>query len=339
MLVRVLAMLHAYPPSHNAGAEWAAHGLLRDLASRGHEVDVLLSRPGGGGEPYTVDGVRVVPHRGKHDPVPWLRGDRRAQVIVTHLETTARASILGELHRIPVVHLLHNTYEKSKQWLVKGGPQLAVYNTVWMRSDAEDWWRRNRPGRPAPRGITVHPPVRAVDYRVTRGDHITLVNLTAEKGAHVFYALAERMPTRQFLGVVGGYGEQVVRHDLPNVTIVPHTPGDRMGREVYARTRVLLAPSAYESYGRVAVEAMCSGIPVIAHPTPGLRESLGEVGVFCDRADVEAWESALQRLDDPEVYRAVSAEATARADALDPRPELDVWCHTVEEVAARGRPC
>jgi hypothetical protein len=43
--VRLLAMLHAYPEHHNAGAEWMVHTLLRAAVERGHEVDVVLSNP------------------------------------------------------------------------------------------------------------------------------------------------------------------------------------------------------------------------------------------------------------------------------------------------------
>lgn len=331
-------MLHAYPPAHNAGAEWAAHSLLRELAARGHEVDVLLSDPRSADAGYDIDGVVVHPYRGKADPSRWMRGEGRAQVIVTHLENTARASVLGELNRIPVVHFLHNTFEKSKSWLVKGSPSLVVYNTAWMQSDVEVWWRIHRGDRPMPWGITVHPPVAVDDYQASPGDRITLVNLTEEKGAKVFYALAERMPKRKFLGVIGGYGAQIVREDLPNVEIVPHTPGDRMAKDVYARTRVLLAPSSYESYGRVAVEAMCSGIPVVAHPTPGLMESLGDAGIFADRDDLDAWEAAVKRLFSPKVFPQASRAATARAEELDPKPELDAWCQAMEGVARRGSP-
>jgi glycosyltransferase involved in cell wall biosynthesis len=334
--VRVLAMLHAYPPGHNAGAEWAAHALLRHLAGRGHDVDVLLSKPGAAAEPYEFDGVHVHPYRGKGDPGPWMDGDRRAAVIVTHLENTARASILGQLHGLPVVHLLHNTFAKSKEWLVKGGPALVVYNSRWMAEDAAAWWEAHRGDRPMPWGITVHPPVAAEDYRATPGDRVTLINLTEDKGARVFYALAERMPDKRFLGVIGGYGQQIVRDDLPNVEITPHTPGDRMATDVYARTRVLLVPSAYESYGRVAVEAMCSGIPVVAHPTPGLHESLGDAGIFCDRNDINAWQAAVRRLHSPAVYPKASRAAAARAAGLDPAAELDTWAEALEEVARRG---
>ncbi|MEV4384089.1 hypothetical protein, partial [Streptosporangium sp. NPDC049644] len=59
--MRILAKLHAYPPHHNAGAEWAAHSLLRALAARGHRVEVHLSEVTDSREPFALDGVQVIP--------------------------------------------------------------------------------------------------------------------------------------------------------------------------------------------------------------------------------------------------------------------------------------
>ena len=101
---------------------------------------------------------------------------------------------------------------------------------------------------------------------------------------------------------------------------------------------ILLVPSDYESYGRVAVEAMGSGIPVVAHPTPGLKESLGSAGVFADRDDLDAWEAAVRRLHSPKVYPQASRAAAARALELAPGHELDAWCTAVEGVAKRAVP-
>ncbi|MFE4971343.1 glycosyltransferase [Kitasatospora sp. NPDC056651] len=62
--------------------------------------------------------------------------------------------------------------------------------------------------------------------------------------------------------------------------IIDHVPGHAMRERVYARSRVVLMPSSHESWGRVGVEAFASGIPVIAHPTPGLAECLGHAGIY-----------------------------------------------------------
>jgi glycosyltransferase involved in cell wall biosynthesis len=99
---------------------------------------------------------------------------------------------------------------------------------------------------------------------------------------------------------------------------------------VYARTRILLMPSEYESWGRAGVEAMASGIPVIASPTPGLKESLGKAGVFVNRGNRDGWQAAIERLDDPAAYAAASSAALRRSKQLDPRVDLARWCEAIE---------
>jgi hypothetical protein len=136
--------------------------------------------------------------------------------------------------------------------------------------------------------------------------------------------------------VQGAYGRQVIPPVVPpNVTLAANTP--RIRDEVYARTRILLMPSEYESWGRTGVEAMASGIPVIAHPTPGLRESLGDAGIFVDRDDTAGWADAIAELSDPDVYAQVSRRAAARARELDPAEDLETWRAAVESLAGRSR--
>ncbi|MFI6510130.1 glycosyltransferase family 4 protein [Streptosporangium sp. NPDC050855] len=326
-----MAMLHAYPPAHNAGAEWMVHTMLRALVERDHEVDVVLSNPVAGGS-YELDGVRVHPFRSKHDPFDYTD---RADAIITHLENTQRASMIGQMRGIPVVHVLHNTFPQTKNWLRKGPCSLAVYNSQWMRTDFETWL--NSVNTPRPNSVVIHPPVLADEYRTKHGDRVTLINLFKPKGSETFWRLAERMPDVEFLAVTGGYGDQDIR-DLPNVEVLSNLPGDRMRDEVYARTKLLLMPSDYESWGRVGVEGMVSGIPVIAHPTPGLQESLGDAGVFVDRNDLDGWEKEIRRLLAPRAYGAASKRAIARAAELDPAEDLTRWCDAIEALAAqRGR--
>jgi len=181
-------------------------------------------------------------------------------------------------------------------------------------------------------GIVVHPPVDADEYRVEQtGDHITLINLMESKGADVFWRLAAALPDVPFLGVKGGYGKQMIRAGLPNVTIMDHTP---QIRRAYAQTKILLMPSTYESWGRVGIEAMVSGIPVVAAPTPGLTEALGDAGTFVEHRDLEGWVSTIRRLlDDPEVYAKASSAAAQRALDLDPADDLARFCDAVEALA------
>lgn len=321
--MRVLAMVPDYPP-RGVGSWVMTHSLLRALVARGHAVDVVLAAPAGG--PYELDGVRVWPHKDKSDPFRFIDD---ASVLITHVESAGRPIALGNARGVPVVQIAHNANAFTESALRRRVAALTVFNSQHVAEKLAPLCVRS---------IIVNPPVTPADYATTPGDAVTLVNLSEDKGAEVFYTLAERFPDRAFLGVRGGYGTQVIpcgEGDVPNVEILNHVPPDRMRDEVYARTRVLLMPSAHESWGRVGVEAMTSGIPVIAHPTAGLRESLGDAGIFCDRDDLNAWESALRKLLDGRRWRASSRKAQARAAELDPAADLERWCREVENLARR----
>jgi glycosyltransferase involved in cell wall biosynthesis len=336
-------MLHAYPPYHNGGAEMTAKAIFDALVERGHTVDVLLNRdpteslPGSPKansyrtpKDYVIDGVNVFVPVNNGDPFRWINTDRHPDVIVTHLENTTRAAVLGDMHDITVVHLLHNTTDFSKHCLRRGRTDLAIFNTAWMRDDYATWF--SNLGLDLPPSIVVHPAVWREDYEGNRGGNaITLVNLFEPKGGPLFWELARRLPNRRFLGVIGAYGEQVIEGPLDNVELMPHQKPEAMS-SVYAKTKVLLMPSSYESYGRVAVEAACSGIPTIAHPTPGLREALGEDGIFVDREDVEGWIAALRRLWTPKGYAVSRANALAVAARQTPAKDLAYTCDAIEGV-------
>jgi glycosyltransferase involved in cell wall biosynthesis len=342
--MRFVALAHRYVPHCGAGAETMLHGMLRALVRRGIDVDVSLSMQTG--TPYEVEGVKVWPR----DVSTFRAGHAKfvpgADVLMGHLENTHPAMFLGYLNQIPVVLLHHNSFSLTKEALhfPQGRVDLSVVNSQWMADDLAEWHRLE--GLRSPAVAVIRPLVDPAEYATTPGDRVTLVNLRRftddsgfgmrmGKGGETFWALAERMPRTRFLGVTGGYGRQA-EGDLPNVEVLPHTPAQDMRDKVYARTRILLVPSSYESWGRVASEALCSGIPVIAHPTPGLQENLGDAGIYVDWRDVDGYERELRRLARPAAYVKASAAATARA-AEHQRMRADDeerWIAAVERLGA-----
>ena len=157
-----------------------------------------------------------------------------------------------------------------------------------------------------------------------QGDCITLVNANQNKGVHVFVDLARRMPTRKFLGVLPYYGEKAIPPAPANVEWIPFTDDIR---QVLKRTRILLFSSYYESFGRIAVEAMLNGIPVLySKPNPnsiypggsteGVEEWIQPVGIPCEREVPESWISAIERLDDTELYASTSADCKQHIDSM-----------------------
>lgn len=308
----ITCLVHLYPPTHNAGAEWMLHAILTELADYGWSATVVTTRP-----PRRHDFFEGVEVLMAQDGRRQADAIRRADVCLTHLDATR--ALLGHTTRRlrrPVVHLVHND-DQLRYHGVEPGPgraDLVVWNSRWIRDAYPDW-----PGA----SLVVHPPVWLDRYRVDRtGAAVTLLNLAERKGSGTFYELARRFPEVPFLAVRGAYAAQDVPKVLPaNVEVIPN---QRDVRRVYARTRVLLMPSHYESWGRCAVEAAASGIPTIAAPTPGLRETKVP-WEFVPHDDVDGWALALGRLlEHPDEERRASLHASAVAAQLEQLSRLQI---------------
>lgn len=328
MALSVVAVLPCYPPASLVGAWLTTHEYLADLVERGHDVAVidLKSRV-----PYVHEGVDVLPFNA--DP---RRVIGRADVVITHLGDLPYGSAWARKLGKPLVRMVHGApFGRTLDVTKPVRPDLVVYCS---HAVAREWHAFDG------RSVVIHPPVVPARYEVEPGDSVTLVNLSEEKGGVVFWSLVDAMPGVDFLGVVGGYGKQVSRGDTdaarvlglglrvgPNVSVLP-TQADM--REVYGRTRVLLMPSAREAYGRVALEAACSGIPTIAHPTDGLREAMGDAATWVDRDDLAGWQAAITELGDPDAWQEASDRARIAADKLDTAGDLARFETALKEVAA-----
>lgn len=328
--LRIVARVHAMPPEHNAGAEHMLVAMLQPLVERGHSVQVWISRHGQEQDPYTYQGIEVVPQGARLD---FAAAARNANVLVSHLECVPTTAAMARGFGKPMVVICHNDHRLTLRDMAAGGTAMAVYNSQWMHAEAQLFLAEYPTAIRPTTELVVRPPVHRDRYATKPGQAVTLINCSADKGAALLEELALRMPQQQFLAVKGAYGEQIIP-DLPNVETVEHVPNEEMATQVYRRTRVLLMPSSYESWGRTAVEAMASGIPVLAHPTRGLCESLGAAGIFADRHDAHAWQNSIERLlGDSTEYRLASKRARARSAELDPTAELEAWCTAVEELA------
>ena len=307
-LPHILAYVHAYLPSHMAGAETTLHDILKLLMRHGWTATVMLDSATGTN--YSYEGVNVV-HFDPNDRCAFNREAFNCDVIITHLECSERAVYVAREASVPVVQLVHNTMWQTEGYLGLGC-DLAIYNTEWVADHHAEALKspmirvlsmvdddlikvdyRVREGRTDFNSVILHPMINPLDYRINDGphDHIGFVNFFKGKGPHIFYEMARRFPDEKFLGLKGGYGEQLIEDGFANVTLLENTPNIR--DEFYSRIKVLLMPSKYESFGRVAIEAASSGIPTVASPTPGLLEALGHRGVYATYNDMDMWERRL----------------------------------------------
>lgn len=329
--LRVLWSIHLYPPVHNCGSEYVAHHVNKFLISKGHQCRVIIhyAERDGLNVPYMYEGVECLGTVGHLDAYRW------ADVIFTHLDLTQYTIVIAAQAKRPLIHFVHNDIAYDSILNNFGGVS-AIYNSQWIA---------DKIGYQIP-GYVLHPPCNFDDYSITpTGDHITLISLNERKGGWLFYQIAKAMPERKFLGVIGSYDNpgalkksqiDIINYlmQLENFTLVPNTP-DIIS--TYKDTRILLMPSDYESWGRTATEAMCSGIPVICTPTHGLKENCRDAAIYVgrpldvcepgeaqvDTGEVSEWVEAIRKLDDPIYYEKMSLLCKDRAKELDPQKELE----------------
>jgi glycosyltransferase involved in cell wall biosynthesis len=191
-------------------------------------------------------------------------------------------------------------------------------------------------------GPVIPDPIRLDKVIAQNREHTyaTFINPQPEKGAAVFARIALELGRRRPdipLLIVDGRGKADGLAGLPvdlsgltNLNRMANTPDPR---DFYRVSRVILMPSLWrESLGRVPIEAMANGIPVLASDRGALPETLGDAGfvftiperctptsgVVPTAQEVAPWVAVIERLwDDPEFESGHRQRAQAEARRWD----------------------
>lgn len=121
---------------------------------------------------------------------------------------------------------------------------------------------------------------------------IGFVSKGKRKGGELIHSVAARMPDKNFIV----YGEPIDKKlgDLPNLRYAGYT-NDRV--HMYKSVDLFLVPSAWdEPYGRVASEAIWSGLPVLISKRGGLPEAAPEELFWVVGDTAEIWEDKIRNL-------------------------------------------
>jgi glycosyltransferase involved in cell wall biosynthesis len=173
-------------------------------------------------------------------------------------------------------------------------------------------------------------------------EYVTFINPQLPKGMTVFVRIAIELNRKRPeipLLVVEGRGTSEALGKLPvdlsgltNLHRMANTPDPR---DFYRVSRAMLVPSLWrESLGRVPMEALANGIPVLATDRGALPETLGSSGFVFNIPDrytqhsleiptareVAAWLAVLERLWDDREFES-RHRALARAEARRWEPE------------------
>ena len=143
---------------------------------------------------------------------------------------------------------------------------LVFSNSQYSMLKIRDFFKR--------RSEVIHPFIDFLDYKIDKHEekYITLINPTDIKGVKIFLRIAKELSNMDFLAV--GKASNDFENRLKKLKNVKHLDWVEDISEVYAKTSILLVPSIDEPFGRVAVEAMLNGIPVIGSKSGGLPEIL-----------------------------------------------------------------
>lgn len=321
--IRILWIDQDYVPFVNAGSEICTHTINKFLISKPYKWDIWVASPGYPNRTY--NGIRCF---NLHDTNTFLNVLKTTHQIHSHSYAYRDKLIyMSRITGIPFVAWIHsNGYVTEMNKTNKLWNDPRCNGAIWSAFNSNSLYESI--GFPI-ENANVFIPI--VDYRAyTLNNHqpkyVTLSNVNYNKGGKILIELAKACPNIEFMGVIGGYRAQIMDETLPNLHYVPHTENIL---EVYEKTWIQIMPSKDETWGRTAVEAMSSGIPLIVSPTPGLRECCQDAAIYIDRSDIDTWVETLQKLkSDREFYNMRSKLSLARARALDPRPvcnNIDEW--------------
>lgn len=308
--MKIVAWVHGVAGPHNAGSELMLHHMLRWFVERGHEADVYAPADLFPVGPFKLEGVRCWP---QPDADTRQQIFREADVILSHYKPSPLVARWAREVGRPVVHIVHNPSNFNTYRIQTGDIDLALVNSYSMALVGRSYQGAV---------MTLYPPVFERDYPLCPGgDRVTLINLNNNKGGPLFWKIAQADKQRLFLGVKGVYpkGQQQTM-DLPNVAVMENVADMST---VYKQTRVLLIPSDHEAWGRVAVEAMWSGVPMVANSLQkwnGFFECVGQVPVWAPReekaTDVAEWIKAIRSLDHDGLYDKKVQAGRSRAQQI-----------------------
>jgi len=149
--------------------------------------------------------------------------------------------------------------------------------------------------------------------------------LVEEKGVHLLLDASARLPDDWQLLLIGGgpmqaaLAERASRLGIAQrVTFLPQVASMEMP-SMYHRIDVLALPSLTrsnwkEQFGRVLVEAMMSGVPVVGSDSAAIPGVVGDGGLIVPEGDVAALTDALSKLQqDVELRQSLGQKGRARA--------------------------
>jgi glycosyltransferase involved in cell wall biosynthesis len=355
--VRIAIVSDTYVPQVN-GVSTVVRRSVDALLREGHETAVVAPRYPSVEETKPGE-LRVVSFPFPPYPAIRLSAPRYRSVAaflaefrpeLIHVHTEGPLGLLGRRYalerRLPLVTSFHTDFPRYAKHYGAGVLTPLVWR--WLRWFHEPAALTLTPGEGTQHELVQHgitksivwgrgvdprlfsPARREAGWRrwLSGGDDTTVVlhvgRLAREKGLDVLteaWRLARKSLAQRATFVVAGEGPLAERlvADLPFVRQLGFLPRERLAA-LYASSDICVLPSTTETCGLVALEAMASGVAVIAADAGGLRENVRdrETGILVPPRDPAGFAEAIEALvADPRRRFALSAAARELAVQRD----------------------
>lgn len=334
--MRIGLVSDTYTPQVN-GVTTVVRRIAALLAAQGHEIGIVAPRyaefaPSDGFPELRVPSVAFPLYPAVRLSLPRARAVAaffdafRPELL--HVHTEGPLGLIGRRYalrrRLPLVTTFHTNFPEYSRHYGAGLLEPAIWGFLqWFHRPARVTYtpgeairaelERRGIGHAAVWGRGVdsgffHPAKRTAGWRrwLAGGDDTAIVlhvgRLAPEKNLEVLieaWDTARKLHGQRATFVVAGEGpmaERIVRR-LPFVRMLGFLPRETLAA-LYASADVCVLPSHTETCGLVALEAMASGLPVIAADAGGLRESVqhGVTGLLVPPHDATGYLAAIGEL-------------------------------------------
>lgn len=308
-----------YVPNLLGGGEYTIHELMKGLVENGWECKVLTMFEGIKGkfrEPlpdttFMLDGVEVT-HCGKtwYETLERLLKSSPPDVLITYeIFSWMSLRFLRAAKKYNIRTVMYEQFwrlvtTKFDEVLSQpiNPPQeglecsqkcdLLIANSDHMQDVFVKFLGRKCP--------VVYPPMdleHPEQENESEKEYILFVNPGRGKGANTVFYLADKFPEEKFMFVGAIAEDETFLNMKKRSNIEYHEHTDNMG-EIYNTAKIVLFPSTVaESFGRVPLEAMSYGVPVIARGVGAVPQNLEAYAVVIDRqSDDVIWAHELKKL-------------------------------------------